>query len=121
MNTQEIFNKVVNHLLTQKAASRNPSNNECVYRNDNGLKCAVGVLIDYEHYKLALEKRSIRSPLVISAVADSIGRNLTENEIDLLDRLQRMHDLKSPAVWERTLGTIAEYYGLAMPPLTTNK
>jgi hypothetical protein len=44
MTKQEIFDKVAAHLLTQRKRCVNQTG-DCVYRSDDGLKCAAGCLI----------------------------------------------------------------------------
>jgi hypothetical protein len=50
MTNQEAFNKVVIGLRAQGRPSINP-NSVCMYRNSEGLKCAVGILIPDEEYR----------------------------------------------------------------------
>ena len=57
MNDQDVFDRVATHLLTQKRRSTNQS--IPLYRDDRGNKCAIGCLIDDEHYNPILEGSSI--------------------------------------------------------------
>lgn len=50
---QEVFNKVVRHLLTQKQKAR--VGTTCMYKTPEGLKCAVGCLIPDELYSQDIE------------------------------------------------------------------
>ncbi len=116
MNTQEIFTKVATHLLTQNAKSL--ANSICAYRGDNGLKCAVGVLIADEHYSPMLEGMSTRYNEVICAVRSSIGRALTADEWWLISRFQEIHDSSSPEHWHDEIYSVASNLGLEMPVIT---
>ena len=59
MTTQEAFDTVVRHLHTQGKRSivknRRSSGDECRYRTDDGLKCAIGCLIPDEVYSFQYE------------------------------------------------------------------
>jgi hypothetical protein len=65
MNNQEIFDKVVTHLITQGVPSRIQMQDSdtavCMYRGDAGTKCAIGCLIPDDLYDPVLESRSVRS------------------------------------------------------------
>lgn len=50
LTKQQVFNKVVKHLFTQGYASVNKHNGKCMYRNTEGLSCAVVCLIPDEYY-----------------------------------------------------------------------
>lgn len=50
---QEIFDHVVEHLLTQRQQST--CDDSCAYRGYNGLKCAAGALIPDEIYTPRME------------------------------------------------------------------
>lgn len=92
MTTQEIFDTVARHLLTQGARSMVPDGPRmCAYRGAEGRKCAVGVLIKDEFYRPALERQGM-TPVVKRAVEKSVGRELTQDEEDLLQVLQAVHD-----------------------------
>lgn len=65
------------HLHRQKALSLAPVNpdrlyNACRYRGEGGRMCAVGVLIDEDHYCRALESNAAEEIEVVEAVADSL-------------------------------------------------
>lgn len=110
MTTQELFDRVANHLLTQNA--RAILDDICFYRSDDGLKCAVGCLIDDQHYCIGLEKKPFRNRLVFKAVEGSIGRKLEDEEIALLERLQWMHDCEDVEDWPDGLRRIATDFDL---------
>ena len=117
MNAQEIYNTVRDHLLKQGA--RSASAHGCEYRNDDGLKCAVGCLIPDEMYSAErLEGRGVRSEEVIrvlknAGVLDGIVYSGHGDErLNMLDELQNIHDRKTPDVWAEHLNSVAAKYGL---------
>ena len=74
---QKLFDKTVIHLLTQMEQSISDDGDSCAYRGTNGLKCAIGALIDDKWYDAErLEDLSIRSQYVQVVVAKSQGFNL---------------------------------------------
>lgn len=53
---QEVLDQIAVHLLTQKQKCNNGKdqtdpNYQCLYRNEEGLKCAAGCLIADDEYK----------------------------------------------------------------------
>jgi hypothetical protein len=119
---QAIFDQVVNHLLTQNAVSWD-TNGICQYRGPNGMKCAVGCLIDDAYYHPDMEDMSIQSAirdqhimasrkLLVDALINS-GVDLNDpTTAKLLDHLQQVHDRSSPYNWEMRLKLEAEEFGL---------
>ncbi len=102
MKTEEIYQRVRQHLIEQETRSENA--HECLYRGPNGMKCAVGCLIDDEHYTADLEGLSVvRADKVTYAIAQSIGRSLTIEDVTLLNSLQRFHDNAKPETWHDRL------------------
>lgn len=102
MNQRQIFEKVKNHLLTQKVRSSTP-NCSCAYRGENGTMCAVGCLIDDEHYSESLERKAVHDEGVLKALAKS---GIIVNQIGtitLLSSLQYIHDNLNPDQWETAL------------------
>ncbi len=99
MNKQEVYNKAKAALLAQGCKSVH--NNSCMYRSPDGKKCAVGHLIDDEHYSESLEGLITDSIQVIDALRKSgIDVEVPENyqitnlpdDIDFLYELQGAHD-----------------------------
>jgi len=64
----------------------------CRYRAPDGSKCAVGHLINDEHYNKDLERCCVYTVTVLKAVEASIGRHLSPDEQDILDAIQNCHD-----------------------------
>lgn len=94
MNTQQMYEYVVNHLVTQTKQCVG-SDGGCMYRGLDDMKCAVGCLIADEFYEEELENCAIDEPNVRHAVELSINRPLSEEELALLLMFQSHHDEKS--------------------------
>jgi len=106
MNNQEVFNIVVQHLRKQNRKSLN-ANGNCVYRNDRGDKCAIGILIPDASYTEGME-------------GQPFDRYFTEVkswecDVSLLDELQCIHDDFPIEEWESQFEAVAEAYQLTMP------
>lgn len=116
MNKQEVFNKVANHLLTQNKKSWSDEIFDCAYKNNEGLKCAIGCLISDENYYPELESCCIDSEELHKAIIKSgISLKIYKNDIyypggDLLFlyELQKIHDNFEPDVWRGKLSKFAE-------------
>ena len=128
MNTQQIFDKVATHLLTQNRQAMTLGG--CMYRAEDGAMCAVGCLINDNEYTEELEGRSLwdeityedgYSTTVREAVERSIGRPITTKEYEMLRHLQQIHDradvgvIGTPSVeqWPDALRRVAKQYSLS--------
>lgn len=89
---QEVFEYVVDFMLTQDAASTNPDG-LCLYRNAEGKKCAAGCLIPDESYDPEIE--SVRW----SEITDSMG--ISRIHMELILQLQSAHDVASRSYMTR--------------------
>lgn len=107
MNKIEIFNTVKDHMLKQMLRSTK-QHGVCAYRGDGGLMCAVGCLIDDDHYGDYLEGLTMVSEdgLVQEAVEGSIGRTLSTDEVHMLVTMQLLHDHHSIATWAEQLDAL---------------
>lgn len=94
---QEVFDQVANHLLTQNQKSED-NEGLCFYKNRN-LKCAVGCLISEEEYSPEFENQPIFSLNI-------------KTHIELLQKLQRLHDNKPIKDWKNELKIIAYEFDL---------
>lgn len=86
LTPQEAFDTVARHLFAQgRLALRDFGGEEgCVYRGDDGCKCAVGILIPDELYDPKMEGHS--------AASDSVGPLFPPSINNLLCDLQKAHD-----------------------------
>jgi hypothetical protein len=111
MNIQQIFNKVSNHLLSQKKKSllENiiPPDTIYGYRGMHRTMCSIGCLIDEKFYNPSLEGFCISDKSVKNALNLS-GISTEENSIlFFLDRLQFIHDELDPEEWDVELIKLA--------------
>lgn len=112
---QSIFDRVYRHLLAQGKPSVLPDGSGCAYRGANGLACAVGCLIDDEHYDPKLEGSSVMDHDVETAVRASLGGDVPSDAWPMLADLLEVHDEADPKRWARELGYVADTYGLEAP------
>jgi len=126
MTAQEIFDKVINHLLQQGGPALNYNYDDdpvCRYRSNNGLKCAVGCLIPDDQYDPIMEGWGV---MVTSPPSDPLNYWIAkyyEPQRDLLAALQSLHDnIGMNGIcddWQtvilRGAADIAKKFGLAMP------
>lgn len=114
---QEIFDKVMRHLLTQGERSVDREGH-CAYRGDNGKKCAIGCLISDDAYNPDIEGRGISSLEVKAALRYSgydylASLSRTDTKAELLSSLRRMHDLILPREWPTMGRKLARAYNLS--------
>lgn len=77
--------------LTYQQGERSVNNGgACMYRGERGLKCAVGHLIDDEHYHQGLENKSVSRGCVLDALSKS--GVATAGLHDCLVDIQTAHD-----------------------------
>ena len=121
MTSQQIFDTVVDHLLTQGKQSKS---SVCMYRSADGSKCAVGALILDSEYDPAMEF-SVLDPIHCNhpTPIQEWAQRKYPHDLKLLHRLQKLHDdgpilpaNRFPQVWEEYILTqskvIAEEFGL---------
>ena len=113
MNKQEIFSKIVTHLLRQNAKSMDEEEH-CMYRGSNGTMCAVGCLIPDELYNEGMEGQLVGGLLAENLKLQSL-LNLDAVGENLLIRCQAVHDNYAPKDWKKLLKEIAEEFDLQMP------
>lgn len=102
---QDIFDQAANHLLTQMKQSR--YDGMCLYRSDDGLKCAVGCFIADDEYYGDMENECVEN-----LIDCGLMRSIDHDRIKLLDKLQCMHDGLDPDRWSSALEEIAAEFNL---------
>ena len=121
MNLQQIFDKVSDHLLTQNAHSLESKHiafsatfNTCVYRNEQGLSCAVGCLISNSAYRANMEEADLAdNSLVQYALKDILGSgDEYDTKFNLLCDLQNVHDKYRVDNWPIALQECATKHNL---------
>lgn len=110
---QEVFDVVYKHLLTQKVRAINV-NTECTYKNNEGLKCAAGILIHEDHYHEDIEGLNVGALEVQAALKKSkVHKNLSK----FIWKLQMIHDIVEPEYWKERLEKEARKNKLKVPKL----
>lgn len=109
MNSQEVFDKVVNHLRKQNTKAMNGS--MCSYRGANGTKCAVGCLMEDNEYSPLFEGNDIYRILKRESIAPSLTQKLLPH-LSLLERLQGIHDIDPVCKWEEEFKLTAKHFKL---------
>lgn len=90
--------------MTYRAGS--VSGEICAYRGDNGLRCAIGVVILDHEYLPAVEG----APVVELAMRGLLPSRLAPH-VPLLRDLQNVHDGFEPLDWRSALWRVAERCG----------
>jgi hypothetical protein len=98
---QQVFDVVVEHLMTQGAVSWSCEFNGCVYRSADGKKCAIGCLIPDSKYSPSLEGLPSTGPEVLEALKETV--QISPKIVNLLMELQRIHDNIAPSGWSHKL------------------
>lgn len=88
MEAQEIFDTVAKHLATQ--GRRAVGEGRCLYRTEDGAKCAVGCLISDEEYTPDMELRWASG--VLSLAERGLLPTRLAPHTGLLSALQGAHD-----------------------------
>lgn len=104
---QEVFDAVVKHLLTQGQQSIDKNGWNCLYRNDNGLKCAIGALIPDSMYKSSMENVPVAVLISNGEIPELFDESIPAV---FLRQLQNIHDLKHPSQWKKSLEEFATVY-----------
>jgi hypothetical protein len=120
MTPQEVFDQVTKHLLTQNAVARDDvavgeTGNGCRYRASNGLKCAVGCLIQDEEYALWMEGKQFDSGILMNPLCPISLKERLGPHIQLLRQLQGIHDSDMPWDWKLALQEAADKFHLNWP------
>lgn len=82
---QEIYDEVVTFLVKQ--GKRASGQGSCMYRTENGLKCAIGCLIPDELYKYDME-----GPGIVTLLNSFPELDFLSPHVSLLVSLQSAHD-----------------------------
>ena len=109
MTTQEVFDKVATHLLTQNCKSVDDFG-RCFYRGPEGTKCAVGILIPDEQYNPSMEHHTVQTLIDKFPMPEYFNRDKI-----MLIALQRIHDSDLVSTWKLQLEIVSVVYNLEMP------
>lgn len=108
---QEVFDQACEHLIRQgKKSERVNSEGKCfMYRDDSGAKCAAGCFIADDEYKINFEGKSW-----FGLTADESS---TKAHLEMIVRLQRIHDRYDVHEWHNELKDMANEHGLQIPEI----
>ncbi len=115
--SRELFDKVKKHLLEQMKRSEVVAGTESLitgsrYHHPDGLKCSIGCLIDEANYSPHIETMPVWRTDVIDAIQRSQNRTLGEMTLEMLRKLQHLHDRYAPEAWEKKLNAVEhEFFG----------
>lgn len=112
---QEIFTTVYNHLIKQGERAVD-MNDTCVYRANNGLKCAIGCLITDDAYDPKIEGVGVDAEEVITAIRKS-HISTSKKSLEFLEVLQEAHDFslkRGIDDFNDAMHDIAKHYNLEM-------
>lgn len=127
MDNQELFDRVKTHLLKQMKKSDgerfDTAEIGCLYRTEDGLKCAIGCLIPDDKYDPIIEgfvldqnvfdtDNDVLEPSELRLKEILMGVGIEEGNLELLADLQDTHDMYEPREWEQTLVNVALEYAL---------
>jgi len=114
MEAQVLFDRVVAHLLTQNAkALAVEDGTACLYRAPDGMRCAVGGVLPDSLYTPRLEDKAVEQ---VMHLYPEIMAYFGEENMLLLNRLQRLHDKYDVSNWRAGLIEIAKEHGLKFNP-----
>lgn len=88
---REQIQAAIARLDAQGKQSREPDG-LCLYRGPDNCVCFAGALMKDEFYNPMMEGNVVSDPKVEQALEDSLGFVLTEQDLNLLYQLQRVHD-----------------------------
>lgn len=105
MSPQEEFDIVAKHLLTQNARSvrQAATGIMCMYRGPAGTKCAVGILIPDETYRMDFEGMDFH---------DVLQETGLQSGYPFYTGLRDLHDCLKPEQWREHLKVFAERHQL---------
>ena len=116
---QYLFDRIVRHLRTQQRKALRSDGKSCSYLSPNGDRCAVGCLIEPEHYTPEVEGRGIHFTLLQIVLLKSLPwlrasefRQAPALIPSLLNRMQEVHDDEELDNWEYCWESIAERHSL---------
>lgn len=108
---QEIFDIVWNGLKSQ-GFKQSVKHNTCMYRGDDGRKCAAGWLIPDEKYSPKFEY----APITTTRLTPVLKELELYDQLPFIRRLQAIHDCNEiPSDMEQVLRDAAKNHNLTIP------
>ena len=112
---QQLFDTVATHLRMQAGVCADVEG-LCRYRGiDDDTKCAVGALIPNEVYRPDMEKKGVSALISSGLLPAGLSEEFSTN-IELLNRLQGIHDSYPIDRWEEQLARAAREHQLQYTP-----
>ena len=111
---QDIFTTVYNHLIKQGVRAVDKGD-ACVYRAENGMKCAIGCLITDAAYDMEIEARDLED---ITPVLTKSRIPTSVRSMKFLNGLQAAHDYslrRGIPKFKQAMRQIAVDYKLELP------
>lgn len=111
---KEAFETMAEHLMTQGKKCEDPSRlvstpGRCLYRGPDGMKCAIGILIDDNEYHISLEFQAASDIDVVEAL-DASGWPTDMDSLEIYDRMQEVHDDFFVFEWPEKIEKIKDEY-----------
>lgn len=105
---QKVFDRVVTHLLQQRATSKIIRNGReiCAYRGKEGRKCAFGCLIKKDEYRRSMEGK------LPETIIQNYGLIRFSPFKELIIELQTVHDAQPIDDWRKTLKQVCNKFNL---------
>lgn len=114
---QDAFNKVVAHVRSMKSQAINAGSNlleVCMYRTEDGKRCAIGALISDDDYHPSIEGNTVRA-----LIAQGKIEQPSWSSPEFLISLQAIHDYTSNwkvhFIGETHVQQVADKYDLEVP------
>lgn len=105
LTTKEIFKRVKRRAKIKRRALTTDLG--CGYRATDGIACFVGELIEDSEYDPSMEGHDVETLLEMFTF-----KNFSASQLDLLLRLQEIHDCHCIQEWEEALAELeAKYCG----------
>jgi hypothetical protein len=111
LHAQSLFDRIVRGVRRQGYKRAEGDGEACMYRDPQGVRCFVGLVISDREYSADIEGQTVQ------ALHES-GRlfsDLTAADLEFLEDLQAVHDDEPPERWEECFVELAEDYGLSYP------
>lgn len=97
LKRQIIFNFVFERIVEQGRPSYDASEDQCLYRSNDGCKCGIGWLIPDGNYTPDIEGTGVADPSVTKLIGLRFGRASGTFDTKFLDRIQCAHDRSTPS------------------------
>lgn len=115
MTSQEVFDTVVKHLRTQGQKAIDKKRGGCAYKTDDGLRCAIGCLIEDKEYSPKMEGHVLFDliSMHLDYVPDTLQKRLEPHK-SLLNNFLRVHDFVAVELWEASFQGLAKEFSLTL-------